>query len=101
MTGLRCAAADCDNPVLRHPGQVGRPPIYCSPTCRVSRAGPSLAVEVDQLDDDEDDHGRDWVVRVRRGRRVVVVGRGLGRFSASALATELGSVLGAAVSERR
>lgn len=98
MTGTLCAATGCDNPVPRRPGQVGRPRIYCSPGCRVSRARPTLAVEVDQLNDDEE-CGRDWVVRLRRGRRVVVVGRGLGRFSATALATELGSVLGVAVSE--
>lgn len=98
MTGPLCAAKGCDNPVPRRPGQVGRPRIYCSPTCRVSRARPSLAVELDQSSD-EDELARDWVVRLRRGRQVVVVGRGLGRFSATALATDLSSVLGVAVSE--
>ena len=98
MTGPLCAATGCDNPVSRRPGQVGRPRIYCSPGCRVSRARPALAVELGQLSDDEEP-GRDWVVRLHRGRRVVVIGRGLGRFSATALATELGSVFGVAISE--
>jgi hypothetical protein len=45
----------------------------------------SIAVERDEADDD----GRDWLVTLRRGQRVVVVNRGLGRFSATALAAEI------------
>lgn len=88
-----CAAPGCDNPVVRRPGRVGRPPIYCSPGCRASRVRPAVVVEVDQHTGDDDIHGRDWVVRLRRGPRVVVVQGGLGRFSATALATELRSLL--------
>jgi hypothetical protein len=83
-----CAAPGCENPVLRRPGQSGRPPIYCSPTCRPSYTRPTVTVEVEQADGD-DQPGRDWVVRLRRGRRVVVLGHGLGRFSATAFASEL------------
>lgn len=90
-----CAARDCDNEVVRRPGQVGRPPIYCSPECRPSRTRSALCVELDQdQDDGEPVPGRDWVVRLRRADQVVVVGRGLGRFSATALATELRCLLG-------
>lgn len=91
-----CASPDCDNPVVRRPGTLGRPPIYCSPSCRPSRKGPSdrrIAVEVDQEDDERDGGGRSWVVRVRRASRAVVVGRDLGRFSATVLAGELRAVL--------
>ena len=92
-----CAAAGCDNAVVRRPGALGRPPIYCSPACRPSRrsgraAGP-ITVEVDQEDRDDDSTGRSWVVRIRRGDRSVVVGRDLGRFSARVLSGELRAVL--------
>jgi hypothetical protein len=90
---LPCAAPGCDNPVARRQGPVGRPPIYCSPACRPSRVRPAITVEVDQVQSDDERHGRDWVVRLRRGGRVAVVQRGLGRFSATALAAELCSVL--------
>jgi len=100
MTGPQvCAARDCDNEVVRRPGRVGRPPIYCSPGCRPSRTRPSLSVELDQ-DDGEPVPGRDWVVRLRRANQVVVVGRGLGRFSATAMATELRGILGGTVDGR-
>jgi len=92
-----CASPDCDNPVVRRPGALGRPPIYCSPSCRPSRKGPcvdrQIIVEVDQEDDEHDGRGRSWVVRVRRSGRAVVVGRDLGRFSATVLAGELRAVL--------
>jgi len=89
----RCAAPGCDNPVLRRPG-VGRPPIYCSLSCRPSRSGAAgqLSVEVHR-DDDEDGAGRAWTVALRRGQRSVVVGRDLGRFSASVLSEELRALL--------
>lgn len=88
-----CAAPHCDQPVVRRPGQLGRPPSYCSPACRPSSVRPSLTVEVDQRAGDLDDSSRDWEVRIRRGRRVVIVRADLGRFSATALATELRSIL--------
>jgi hypothetical protein len=91
VTGPTCASAGCDNPVIRRPGRRGRPPIYCSPACRPSRAGGAgrhqISVEVDQQDAD-DGPGRTWVVTLRRGQRRVVVGRDLGRFSATALSGE-------------
>ena len=87
-----CAAPGCTNEVLRRPGAQGRPPIYCSLTCRPSKKPNVLAVEL-ELDDDSADPGRDWVVRLRRGSRSVVVGRDLGRFSAAVLAAELRTVV--------
>jgi len=97
VSGPACAAAGCDNAVDRHPGRVGRPPIYCSPACRPSRAGCAgrnqISVEVEQQEDDGDGSGRCWVVTLRRGTAAVVVGRDLGRFSATVLCGELRNVL--------
>ena len=95
MTEPTCASAGCDNPVVRRPGRRGRPQIYCSPACRPSRTGANrnqITVEVDQQDAD-DGPGRTWVVTLRRGQRRVVVGRDLGRFSATALSGELRTLL--------
>lgn len=97
MSGAVCAAAGCDNPVERHPGRVGRPPIYCSPACRPSRTGcvgrNQISVEVDLQDHDGDRPGRCWMVTLRRGTNSVVVGRDLGRFSATVLSGELRAIL--------
>lgn len=97
MNGPACAAAGCDNAVERHPGRVGRPPIYCSPECRPSRTGCTgpnqISVEVDQEDHDGDRPGRCWVVTLRRGTNSVVVGRDLGRFSATVLSDDLRGLL--------
>jgi len=97
VSGPACAAAGCDNAVERHPGRVGRPPIYCSPACRPSRNGCAssnrISVEVDQEENDGDGSGRCWVVTLRRGTKAVIVGRDLGRFSATALSAELRALL--------
>ena len=97
MSGPACAAAGCDNAVERRPGRVGRPPIYCSPACRPSRTGcpgrNQISVEVDQEDDDTGLPGRCWMVTLRRGRNSVVVGRDLGRVSATLLYGELRALL--------
>jgi len=92
---LPCAAADCDNTFKRRPGARGRPQIYCCPTCRPSYSRPSLAVALER-DENEDERrsARDWTVSLRRGEQCVVVGSGLGRFSATALAAELRAVVG-------
>jgi hypothetical protein len=93
VSGPACAAAGCDNTVERRPGRLGRPPIYCSPACRPSRSGCAgrnlISVEVDQEDHDGDRPGRSWVVTLRRGTSAVVVGRDLGRFSATVLSGDL------------
>ena len=97
MSGPACAAAGCGNTVDRHPGRVGRPPIYCSPACRPSStccAGRTqISVEVDQEDHDGDRPGRCWTVTLRSGTRAVVIGRELGRFSATVLSGELRALL--------
>jgi len=97
VSGPACAAAGCDNAVERHPGRVGRPPIYCSPACRPSRASSGshnpISVDVDQEDHDGERPGRCWVVTLRRGTNTVVVGRDLGRFSATVLSGELRALL--------
>jgi hypothetical protein len=97
VSGPLCAAAGCHNTVDRQPGRVGRPPIYCSPACRPSRTGCAgrnrISVEVDEEDQDTEASGRCWVVTLRRGTNSVVVGRDLGRFSATVLSGELRALL--------
>jgi hypothetical protein len=90
----RCARDGCNNPVPTTPGRRGRPPIYCSANCRPSRLPRTVAVEVDRQDGDDVEAGREWTVQLRRGTQTVVVGHDLGRFSATALATDLRRVLG-------
>ncbi len=86
-----CAAAGCDNavPTTRR----GRPPIYCSPTCRPSRrsrpGGLTVEVEHPATSPDGRPVERVWTVRLRRGRRAVVIAENLGWPSANALAHEL------------
>lgn len=94
MSGRTCAAEGCENPVPLRAGQVGRPPIYCSPAHRTRPTRVELSVEVERAETAGDDSSRDFEVRLRRGTRSVVVARGLGRFSATALATDLRSVVG-------
>jgi hypothetical protein len=91
-----CTAPGCTEP-LPAPAGRGRPRLYCSPQCRVgstSRAG-VLSVEVDH-DLDEDGGrpaGRVWLVRMRRGRREVVVASELGRPSADHLAGQIADLI--------
>lgn len=94
MSARTCAAPGCDNPVVRRPGRRGRPPIYCSLACRPSLRGAN-EIHVDVVHEEPDDigAGRLWTVTLRRGHRRVVVGRDLGRFSATLLAAELRSFL--------
>lgn len=94
MTARTCAAPGCDNVVPPRPGRAGRRPIYCCPACRPSRAQQRVVVEIDVEADEDHDPGRDWIVRLRRGRRSMVVGHSLGRLSANAFAIELESFFG-------
>jgi hypothetical protein len=96
---VECAAPGCDKPVERHPGQTGRPPIYCSPACRPSHTRPTLTIEVDHDGHQHTEPGREWLVRLRRGQHSIVLRDGLGRFSAAAFATELRSLLPANIDE--
>lgn len=97
MSGPACASAGCDNALERHPGRVGRPPIYCSPACRPSRASSGsrnpISVDIEQDDHDGGRLGRCWIVTLRRGTNTVVVGRDLGRFSATVLSAELRALM--------
>ena len=86
-----CAAKGCERPVIRRPGQVGRPPIYCSPECRRSPSAHRVEVDIEAVDDDAGD--RSWIVRLRRGSRSVVVAHDVGRISAAVLASEIRAVL--------
>jgi hypothetical protein len=91
MTARTCAAPDCDNPVPRPPGP-GRPPIYCSATCRPS-ATPRPAITVDLDHDDTTHSGAGWTVTLRRGPRAVTVASDLGRFAATMLRDDLQRLL--------
>jgi hypothetical protein len=86
-----CAAPGCGKPVPpRRPGAIGRPPIYCSVACRPSsKWHAQVAIDVEAAEAGDRVAGRDWTVRLRRGRRSVVVARELGWLSANALAADL------------
>ncbi len=89
-----CARETCTNPVPRKPR--GRPAIYCSPQCRPSRSNVrGLTVEVDHPEHSIDGRSPDrvWIVRLRRGRRAVVIADAIGWPSANALAGELRQLL--------
>lgn len=92
-----CARPGCPNPLVRRAR--GRPPLYCSAACRhaVARKGPAprLSVEVDAEAGDITGRptGHVWLVRLRRGERVVEVATGLGRPSAEYLARQLREVI--------
>ncbi len=91
-----CAAPGCDNHVVRVPGRVGRPPLYCSPQCRPTRAsaGAVVGVEVEAVEHDgTGDRDRSWRVRLRMGSHAVVLGDDYGRISAIVLAGELRTLL--------
>ncbi|MGH9045904.1 MAG: hypothetical protein ACRDVW_01160 [Acidimicrobiales bacterium] len=93
-----CAAPGCEQLVERRPGARGRPRIYCSASCRpTARPGAAhpitVEVEQDEPTDDGAGNGRTWVVRLRRAEHAVVIGHGLGRFSATALSDELRRLL--------
>jgi hypothetical protein len=90
VSSATCAAPGCDRPIPpRRPGAIGRPPIYCSVGCRPSaRNHARFHVDIDH-DDTDATSGPQWNVRLRRGRRTVTVATGLGRLTASALASEL------------
>jgi|BarGraIncu00222A_1022003.scaffolds.fasta_scaffold56289_2 hypothetical protein len=89
-----CRATGCTNPVVAN--QRGRPALYCSPKCRPSYSrSRRLTVEVEHPETCPDGRPpeRVWMVRLRRGRRTVVVGEALGWPSAHALAGELNELL--------
>lgn len=96
-----CAAAGCDNAVVRRPGP-GRPAIYCSPACRPTPVRPRVVVEVDHPDASTDGRAtrRVWTVRLRRGTRTVVIAENLGWPSANALAGQLDDLLHPAAGQR-
>lgn len=89
MTAIAlCAAPGCNNPIKRR--RRGRPPIYCSTTCRPShRRSPALLVEVAGPDPDAIRPGRAWHVQLRRGNRTVTIATDLGWPSAHALAEDI------------
>jgi hypothetical protein len=71
--------------------------MYCSPQCRPSgapSAGP-LRVEVDHELDEGGGRpaGRVWLVKIRRGRREVVVATELGRPMADHLAGQIADLI--------
>ncbi len=97
-TAQPCARPDCPNPVVRDRRR-GRPPIYCSPTCRArtQRRPPAnpILVEVDHgsLTAQGRPAGRVWLVRISRGHHAVTVAAGLGRTTADHLAAQIADIL--------
>jgi len=108
MTNQVCATPGCGNPVAARQGSTGRPPTYCSASCRlalrVKRRQPKpehtttptavttttneIAVEIRQ-DPDNPTPMRSWTVTIHRGQQTVTVGHDLGRFAATALTSDL------------
>jgi hypothetical protein len=95
----RCAAPNCTQILVRGPR--GRPPLYCSPTCRTAAhrkrrpATQPLNVEIDHGSTSAKQRpaGRVWLVRLRRGDRTVIIATGLGRPSADHLAHQITQLL--------
>ena len=93
-----CAAPGCTTPVERRHRR-GRPPIYCSPSCRgtahAKQPRPTIVVEVDHepTADNLRPTGRVWLVRLRRGAKSITVATDLGRPSADHLAGEITAVI--------
>lgn len=92
-----CAAAGCTNPVPAT-GRPGRPALYCSPSCRPShkpgsrRRPPVLTVDLVDTNNDTNPPRRNphsWAVHLRRGAVTVTVADHLGRFTATALASDI------------
>ena len=92
-----CANPSCDQPVIRAHRR-GRPPLYCSPTCRNRhRAKPRPPADPNQLTvhvgHDHPGPGRPagpvWHVTLTRGLHTVTIATGLGRPSADHLAHQL------------
>lgn len=96
---VTCAAPGCDQTVPR-PNRPGRPAIYCSADCRPTRAHAAVrrtdvVVEVDHPATSPDGRPteRVWTVRLRRGKRIVVIVNDLGWPTANALAHDLNDLL--------
>jgi hypothetical protein len=88
---LRCAGPGCHNPVVRRHRR-GRPPRYCSPTCRQQAAHPYVEIDADTTN--ERPVGRVWTVTLHRNGRSVIIADHLGRPSADYLAHQITDVLG-------
>ncbi len=96
-----CAAPGCDQPLAR--AVTGRPARFCSQACRArahrasqrDKAEP-VSVEVDM--GSASSRGRPidqaWMIRLRRGRRSVIVAIGLRRPAADRLAAQVADLLG-------
>lgn len=85
-----CAAPGCTNPIERRHRR-GRPPLYCSSSCR--RRAAHVTVEVTHEELTGRPIGRVWLVRLRRRNHTVVIADGLGRPSADYLADQIARTL--------
>jgi len=95
---VTCAATGC-NQTIRTAG-TGRPPRFCSTTCRVRdhrhrHATGTISVEVDM--GSATSRGRSperaWLVRIRRGDSYVIINTGLHRPTANRLAQQINDLL--------
>lgn len=80
----------------------GRPRLYCTPTCRTRTyrdshpdARARLQVQVDHGSTSIRGRpaGQVWLVRLRRGKKQVIIAIGLGRPSAEDLARQIDSMI--------
>ena len=96
-TPRTCARSGCE--VVLERRARGRPRLYCSAACRLADRrrypGQPLRIEVDHATDEASGRptGHVWLVRLRRGERVVEVAAGLGRPSAEYLARQISELL--------
>ena len=95
---VTCAATGCNQTIPR--AGTGRPPRFCSTTCRVRdhrhrHAPDTISVEIDM--GSATSRGRPperaWLVRIRRGHTYVIVNTGLRRPAADRLAQQLTHLL--------
>lgn len=99
QVGSICAGPGCDASLT--PAPTGRPARFCSPACRaaahraVRKAAGPVSVEVDMGSATSRGRPPDraWMVRMRRGRRSVIVAVGLRRNAADRLAEQIADLL--------
>jgi hypothetical protein len=93
-----CARPGCDRPPRPFTGR-GRPPLYCSDTCRHQAARrpdrDPVLVEITHQPTTRRQRpvGRVWTVQLRRGARTVTVAADLGHASARSLADQIAEIL--------
>lgn len=101
MTGRTtavCAGPGCHRPPRPFTGR-GRPPIYCSDSCRTRAARrPERGPVIVEITHPPTPHrqrptGRVWTVQLRRGPHTVTIAGDLGHATARSLADQIANIL--------